>query len=82
MKKIIATALCVTLATPCFATGRYQNYYPQPNYNNRPYYQYEMEPHHKNYHKKHHSCTSKRTRTIGTIAGIAGIALLISAIAD
>lgn len=81
MKKIIVTVLCLVLASPCFAAGRYQNYYPQQNYN-KHYHQYESYYHHKNYHKKHHNCTSKRTRTIGAIAGIAGVALLISAIAD
>lgn len=35
MKKIIATLLCLTIAGPCFAAGRFQNQYPdQMMYNN------------------------------------------------
>jgi len=84
MKKIIATALCLTLATPCFAAERYYNYYPTPHHNNAPYYHYDSRyNHHNGFHnrKKCHR-TSHRTKTIGAIAGVAGIALLISAIAD
>ena len=34
MKKIIATALCLTLATPCFAASRYHDKYPNRGFHN------------------------------------------------
>jgi hypothetical protein len=79
MKKLFATVLCLTLTTPCFAAGRFENHpqnppqnmhgyrYEQPNY-------YEGQP-----HGRHASVT---TKTFATIAGIAGVAAIISAVVD
>ena len=39
MKKVIATALCLTITAPCFAAGRYKNYYPNPNRMDCPRYE-------------------------------------------
>lgn len=81
MKKIIATALCLTIAAPCFAAGRYHKHYPNRHYNN-PHYEYRYERH-THVHRCHHNCASDhRTKTLAAVAGIAGIATVISAIVD
>ncbi len=79
MKKIIATALCLTLATPCFAAGRFHDKYPNRGFHNPEPPRYERCDYN-DIHK--HPRTSQRTRTIGAVAGIAGIAMIISAIVD
>lgn len=83
MKKIIAAALCLTMASPCFAAGRYHNYYPQPH-NRTTYYHYENRyDYHNDCHRhKYYNRTSQRTRTLAAVTGIAGVAMLISAIVD
>jgi hypothetical protein len=81
MKKIIATGLCLTLTTPCFAAGRFDNHPQNPPQNmpqkecrfNQPDY-YGGQP-----HRRHASAT---TKTLATVAGVAGVAALISAIVD
>lgn len=83
MKKIIATILCLTITTPCFAYGRYHHHYP-----NRHYYHshYECRSNHCRYiHRCNHRCAHihrSRTKTLAAVAGIAGIATVISAIVD
>ena len=79
MKKIIASVLCLTLAAPCLAAGRYHNYYPNKHYK-RPHYEYRYE-HHTNVHRCKYGCTS-RTKILAAVAGIAGIATVISAIVE
>lgn len=79
MKKFIATALCLTIASPCFAAGRYDKYYPTPQYNMPPHYEYRYEPHHKAPAVKH---CSQRTKTLAAVAGVGVAAAIISAIID
>jgi hypothetical protein len=78
MKKLFATVLCLTLTTPCFAAGRFDNH-PQPHQNMQGY-RYEQPDHYEiQPHRKHASAT---TKTFATIAGVAGVAAIISAIVD
>jgi hypothetical protein len=74
MKKIIAILMCLAITSPCFAVGREHAPQPQPQ-PSVSYVQYDA-PHH-NMHR-----TSQRTKTLGVVAGIAGVAMLISAITD
>ncbi len=81
MKKIIATALCLTITTPCFAAGRYYEYYPQqPAHNMQPRYENRYEPHQKP--PKYHHHNSSRTKTLAVVAGVGVAAAIISAIID
>lgn len=82
MKKIIATALCLTLATPCFAASRYHDKYPNCGFHNHKHQCYDRCAYNDHHKRHHYTRTSERTRTIGAVAGIAGIAMIISAIVD
>ena len=82
MKKIIATALCLTLATPCFAASRYHDKYPNRGFHNHKHQCYDRCAYNDHHNRHHYTRTSERTRTIGAVAGIAGIAMIISAIVD
>lgn len=84
MKKIIATALCLTISAPCFAAGRYSSHYPYQAHNNAPYPHYEQRyDYHNDIHRhKDYYRTSQRTKTLAAVAGVAGLATLISVIAD
>lgn len=84
MKKIIATALCLTLASPCFAAGRFHNQYPEPAMDRGmvPHYEQRYDYHNDIHRQKIHCRTSNRTKSLAAIAGVAGVAMLISAIAD
>lgn len=76
MKKILATVLCLTVTTPCFAAG-FENHAPYGrDYDRQP----RIERHIDNHTAEHR--TSKTTKTLAAVAGIAGIAAIISAIAD
>lgn len=79
MKKIIATALCLTISAPCFAMGRYDRHYPNPNNRPpRPVYEQRYD-----YNRHYKPCkTSQRTKTIAAVAGVAGVAMIISALVD
>lgn len=83
MKKIIATALCLTIASPCFAMGRFDCQYPDHGFDNGrgPHYEARYD-HHNDLHMRKHHRTSDRTKVLGAAAGIAGVALVISAIMD
>jgi hypothetical protein len=72
MKKIIATFLCLAISSPCFALGRGEHFAPS---------QAQMQPPVVSYAQPHHR-TSQRTKTLGVVAGLAGIAMIFSAIAD
>lgn len=79
MKKIIATALCLTISAPCFAMGRYARHYPK--HNNRP--PCSVYEHRCKYNNHYRPCnTSQRTKTIAAVAGVAGVAMIISALVD
>ena len=80
MKKIIATALCLTMATPCFAAGRHHNSrYYVGRQNRPPHIEYGYE--YRNYPPAVRPC-SQRTRTLAVVAGVGVAAAIISAIAD
>ena len=53
MKKIIATALCLTLATPCFAASRYHDKYPNRGFHNHKHQCYDRCAYN-DHHKRHH----------------------------
>lgn len=83
MKKVIATALCLTITAPCFAAVRYKNYYPNPNRMDCPRYEQGYDCRRDNHRFPRPDCrSSQRTKTLAAVAGIAGVAMLISAIAD
>lgn len=78
MKKVIATALCLTITAPCFAAGRYN-----PNRMDCPRYEQGYDCRRNNHRLPRPDCrSSQRTKTLAAVAGIAGVAMLISAIAD
>lgn len=78
MKKIIATALCLTILAPsCLAKGKK---HPAPP-KRPPHYSYVVYDNHCDHHYRHHRA-SERTRTLAAVTGIAGVAALISAIID
>lgn len=81
MKKILATVLCVGfLATPSFACGRYDYYRPHPAPVKHPP---RIENHYYNsYHYDNHKRGHRATKTLAAIASVAGIAAIITAIAD
>ena len=77
MKKIIATALCLTLGAPCFAMGPMG---PGPA---RPM-PHHSRPHHTHIHvaPRHRHYMSPGAKTAVAVAGVAGLAMLVAAIAD
>ncbi len=80
MKKIMATMLCLTIATPSFAFCKHQR--PMYHRTDNPHYTYVVynnTPHIRHYK---HQRISQRTKTLATVAGIAGAAAVISAIID
>ena len=82
MKKLIALILCLMVTTPCFAAGRYHQMPPRRIHHHQP-----LPPHYERrveyYHDVHyHRGPSTVTKTFGVIAGVAGVAAIISAIAD
>lgn len=79
MKKFIATALCLTIASPCFAVGRYDSHYPMPRNNMPPRYEYRYDQHHNPPAVK--PC-SQRTKALAVVAGVGVAAAIISAIID
>lgn len=80
MKKIIATALCLTIASPCLAAGRYDYRYPAQRYNMQPKPQYRVEHYH-HYQPQYKRC-SQRTKTLAAVAGVGIAATIISAFVD
>lgn len=80
MKKIMATMLCLTIATPCFAFGRHHKHYPTPL--RRPHYTYVVYDNHNDIHVHKPHRTSQRTKTLAAVTGIAGVAAIISAMID
>ena len=84
MKKILATALCITLGAPCFAMGPMggpHQVYPKANH--ITYVTHNVPPQpvmHKPPHHHHHMSTGAKTAV--AVAGVTGLALLIAAIAD
>ncbi len=86
MKKLIATFLLLSIATPCMAMN---GYYNPPVRRSVTYYAPAPAPHHYNqpvvvehhYTRRPHRA-STTTKTFATIAGIAGVAMIISAIVD
>ena len=83
MKKIIATALCITLGAPCFAMGPMgaQPVHQMP----APHASHHMtppppKPHHQIHHRGYHM--SPGAKTAVAVAGVAGLAMVIAAIAD
>lgn len=83
MKKVIATALCLTITAPCFAAGRYREYYPTPNRMDPPRFEQRYDYRRDDHRPPKPAChSSQRTKTLAAVAGIAGVAMLISAIAD
>jgi hypothetical protein len=79
MKKLIATTLCLSLATPCFAMGRFDNHSPNPMPQMQKNYRYEQPFVEQQPPRRHASAT---TKTLATIAGVTGVAAIISAIVD
>ncbi len=81
MKKIIAAALCLTIASPCLAAGRYDYRYPHHGYNMPPRPHYRVEHYHYRYQQPYKPC-SQRTKTLAAVAGVGIAAAIISAIVD
>ncbi len=80
MKKIIATALCLTILAPsCFARGKG---HPVPPPKRHPHYSYVVYDNHRDVHVHRYHRASERTRTLAAVTGIAGVAAIISAIID
>lgn len=80
MKKMIATALCLTLGAPCFAMGPHPQMPPQ-HYGTH----HMMTPPPKPIHQPHHnSChhMSKGAKTAVAVAGVTGLAMIVAAIVD
>lgn len=78
MKKILATVLCLAIAAPCFAKPPRHHFNRPPRH---PHYEYRYDYHYN--HRCGRECSSyHRTRTFATIAGVAGLATVISAIID
>lgn len=87
MKKIIAVALCLGIASPCFAAPNFR--YDQPcNDFNRPHVEYRQPHMERSMHEfepapgRVHHRTSPRTKTLAAVAGVGIAAALISAIVD
>ena len=86
MKKIIATALCLTLGAPCFAMGPMGPAPTRPmTHNSAPHHMIPPpKPHHTNIHiaphHRHHMSAGAKTAV--AVAGVAGLAMLVAAIAD
>ncbi len=86
MKKIIATALCLTLGAPCFAMGpmgpdpaRHMPHHSAPHHLVPPPKPHHTHMHVAPYHRHHMSAGAK---TAVAVAGVAGLAILVAAIAD
>ncbi len=85
VKKFIAAFLCLTMASPCFAAGRYNKHYPyQTHRHNDVHYHIEQRyDYHNDIHRHRKVCrTSQRTKTLAAVAGVAGLAMFISAVVD
>ena len=86
MKKIIATALCLTLGAPCFAMGPMGPAPTRPmTHNSAPHHMIPPpKPHHTSIHvtphHRHHMSAGAKTAV--AVAGVAGLAMLVAAIAD
>ena len=79
MKKFIATALCLTIASPCLAAGRFDPHYPAPRNNIPPRIEHRYE--HRNFAPVDRPC-SQRTKMLAVVAGVGIAAALISAVID
>lgn len=85
VKKVIATALCLAMTTPCFAAGRFDVYHPNkdPHRMNPPRYEQRYDYRNDMHKPPRPECRSfQRTKTLAAVAGIAGVAMLISSIVD
>ena len=84
MKKIIATALCLTLGAPCFAAGPMGPHHsPRPVVHHTTYVTHNAPPrHHMHRTYRHHHRMSPGAKTAVAVAGVAGLAMVIAAIAD
>ncbi len=81
MKKIFTTVLCLGfLATPCMACPRHDYYRNYPPKHHQPQ-RVEKHYYHNNYYYNNHRY-SRSTKVLATVAGVAGVAALITAIAD
>jgi len=79
MKKILATVLCAgLLTTPCLACGRHDNYRTHHMPRKQPP-RIERSYHGGNtfYHNRNHR--HRTTAALATIAGVAGLAAIITA---
>lgn len=82
MKKIIATLLCLTITTPCFAIDR-RHAGPRPIpmiVHSAPHSQMHRPPHRPPVYRYHRVSTG--AKVAGAVVGVAGLALLVAAIAD
>ena len=83
MKKILATVLCLTITTPCFAFDR-RHAGPHPIPMNPP--APHMQMHHPQprpvIHHHHHHRMSNGAKVAGAIVGVTGLAILVAALAD
>lgn len=84
MKKVIATLLCLSFTTPCFAFDRrHAGPHPAPI---APPHTVHMQMHtpvpHPPVHRRHHHRISDGAKVAGVVAGVAGIAILVAALAD
>lgn len=84
MKKIIATALCLTLGAPCFAAGPMGPHHsPHPTVHHTTYVTHNVPPrHHMHRGHRHHHGMSPGAKTAVAVAGVTGLAILFAAIAD
>ena len=86
MKKIIATALCLTLGAPCFAMSPMGPgpARPMPHHSRPHHIVPPPRPHHTHIHvaPRHRHYMSPGAKTAVAVAGVAGLAMLVAAIAD
>ena len=83
MKKILATALCLTIGAPCFAARPMGPHHtPRPVVHHTTYVTHNVPPRHHMHkiHRHHHMSAGQKTAV--AVAGVAGLAMIIAAIAD